>query len=200
MIIYGGAAGATQTPPTSWPTASIISRDTTKPTLLVFLHPECPCTRATLDNLEPMITDFSVSTFVIYPGNFQLSQPAQNSDLGSCRRELLRWQTLPNVTLVSDNENQEAERFRALTSGYCLLFDTAGKLRFSGGVTVSRGHHGANSGLASLRSILSEQGLTDATYPVFGCPLQQIPCDPPPSDITNRQTMLLDDREGHFHA
>src|SRR5262245_53158680 len=35
----------------SWPIASGIARDTQRKTLIAFLHPRCPCTQATVNNL-----------------------------------------------------------------------------------------------------------------------------------------------------
>src|SRR5437762_10557422 len=38
-----------------WPLAATISRDASHPTLVLFLHPRCPCSRATLSELERLI-------------------------------------------------------------------------------------------------------------------------------------------------
>ncbi len=199
LIIYGGTAGPWSSPPSSWPSDSNIRRDTAMPTLLVFLHPECPCTRATLDNLEPVIADRPLSIVIVCPGDFEPSELEEDRNLGSCRQQLYRWKHMPNVTLVCDVDGQESERFRASTSGYCILFDASGSLCFSGGVTSSRGHRGANAGLASLRSILERSGQADTTYPVFGCPLEKSKCDQP-TPARHHQAQLPLYREGCFHA
>jgi hypothetical protein len=80
---------------------------------------------------------------------------------------------IPGVPSVDDEGGVEAKRFGVATSGHVLLFDRAGRLLFSGGITPARGHEGDSLGrdalierLAGTRTISGP-----ATSPVFGCPL-----------------------------
>jgi len=78
---------------------------------------------------------------------------------------------IPGVLVVRDDEGVEALHFRAATSGQVTLYDRAGRLLFSGGITSARGHAGDNAGRAAIVSLLNtdEAGLGET--PVFGCPL-----------------------------
>ena len=49
---------------TIWPAMSSISRVPGRTTLVMFVHPQCPCTRASLSELEQIITDNSATTTV----------------------------------------------------------------------------------------------------------------------------------------
>jgi len=49
---------------------------------------------------------------------------------------------LSNVTIISDESGTLSDQFGAMTSGQTFAFDRAGRLRFSGGITASRGHEG----------------------------------------------------------
>lgn len=167
--IYGSEQGPESLPPSQWPADSSLERSVDSPTLLVFVHPGCPCSRATLDNLETIASDPSLSIHLVCIGDEETSS-ANTNDFGSCRQRLNDWQMRNNVSLFHDTDSQETHRFQAMTSGHCLLFDANGALQFSGGVTSSRGHQGASAGLASLQAALNGQQTND-TYPVFGCPL-----------------------------
>src|ERR1041385_383922 len=43
MLTYELTTAAAATPPPKWPHAAAISRDPSAPTLVLFLHPRCPC-------------------------------------------------------------------------------------------------------------------------------------------------------------
>src|SRR5205823_12162921 len=73
------------------------------------------------------------------------------------------------VTVVSDVDGQEAERFGAETSGHAFLFDPNGRLLFSGGITASRGHSGDNAGESSIVSLIDNHSASRARTFVFGC-------------------------------
>jgi hypothetical protein len=84
------------------------------------------------------------------------------------------WRTassLPNVTVVRDDDGREAHRFGAETSGQTLLYDEHGALVFNGGVTGARAHAGDNLGRQSLVALLNREPVTRSVTSVFGCPL-----------------------------
>lgn len=167
--IYVSKPGLQSLPPSQWPLDSSLERSAEASTLLVFVHPECPCSRATLENLSPIATNPSLSVVLVCIDDDSILATSSN-DFASCRKQLDEWQKHTNVIFVLDTDGSETRRFQATTSGHCLLFDRQGTLKFSGGVTSSRGHVGASAGLASLKSALN--GHTEPeTYPVFGCPL-----------------------------
>src|SRR5438132_4378522 len=55
MLTYELTPAASAAAPAMWPPAAAIGRDASDPTLVLFLHPRCPCSRATLAELERLI-------------------------------------------------------------------------------------------------------------------------------------------------
>ncbi|EMI52168.1 hypothetical protein [Rhodopirellula sallentina] len=84
------------------------------------------------------------------------------------------WQSaerMPGVIVVLDEGGMEASCFRATTSGQVVMYDAAGDLCFSGGITSSRGHQGDNAGRAAIVKHI-RHGESDVTNtPVYGCHL-----------------------------
>lgn len=75
------------------------------------------------------------------------------------------------MNVVNDGDGVEAKRFGAFTSGQALLYDAQGQLRFSGGITDSRGHEGDNAGREAIEAILAGKTATTTLTDVFGCGL-----------------------------
>ena len=75
--------------------------------------------------------------------------------------------------MAADIDGALAKRFSIQTSGHALLYDSDGKLLFSGGITGGRGHAGDNEGRQTLTSFLEDGTSPSATRPVYGCPLCQ---------------------------
>ncbi len=134
------------------------------------LHPRCPCSHATLEELDVLLTRVqdrlsAVVLFVVPPG---LAGDPETSDLWT------RAASIRNVAVVRDAHGREARRFGVETSGTALLYASTGELLFSGGLTASRGHVGDNAGVdAIVRRVLAEPTSTSDT-PVFGCPLRNV--------------------------
>src|SRR3954470_21057631 len=57
MVRYELTPGVRQQAPSHWPPATQLRRDTSRPTLVLFLHPQCPCSRATLAEMQRLIAD-----------------------------------------------------------------------------------------------------------------------------------------------
>lgn len=166
---YDGQPGASGSAPEGFPGGSRIVLDSGRATLILFGHPRCPCTRASLEELATLLTRArgKVSTFI------EFLQPEGQSDEWSRKELWAQAASLPGVHVALDSGGTEARRFGARTSGQVLLFDTSGKLRFSGGITGARGHRGDNRGLSTVLAILLEghgHSRVD-TAPVFGCAL-----------------------------
>src|SRR6185503_15587865 len=56
LVRYSLTPGRRGTPPAQWPAASEVAREHTEPTLVLVLHPHCPCSRATLAELTEIMT------------------------------------------------------------------------------------------------------------------------------------------------
>jgi hypothetical protein len=136
-------------------------------TLLVFVHPYCPCARATLSELAViMATCRSRLTAHVH---FVVSEGANpNWD----ENEL--WQTantIPGVRTLVDTKGTEALACSARTSGHTLLFNERGTCLFAGGITAARGHAGDNIGRQAVLSYLGNNRPETDRAPTFGCPL-----------------------------
>jgi hypothetical protein len=79
----------------------------------------------------------------------------------------------PGVAVMTDENGLEAARFGAKTSGHTLVFDPNGRLVFSGGITATRGHAGANAGENGVLAALRQQTPEHSGTSVFGCSLAQ---------------------------
>jgi len=173
---YGTEAGEVAPAPAQWPAAlpTGITPADDKATVVLFAHPLCPCTRATLVEFESL-TNRLYGLFDLHVLFFEPSDPSAMPDVwgASDLRHLAA--SLPGTQLHADVDGQLAHHFGAYTSGQVLLYDTAGSLRFAGGITPSRGHTGSNPGRGTLVSnILSDPGvdpLAPVLNPVFGCGL-----------------------------
>jgi hypothetical protein len=153
--------------PKLWPVESVIPRQTGAPALLMFVHPECPCTRASLGELRGVMeqTEARKRVFVLVLADPALPRKAQETDM---------WRTaaaIPGVTVLADEDGEEARRFRSSTSGRIVYYGGDGRLLFAGGITASRGHAGDNAGRKSLAALLAGSAPMSAVTPVFGCPL-----------------------------
>jgi hypothetical protein len=155
-----------------WPEASQLPAERGRPTLVLFAHPECPCTRATILALREILPRFATRVSVCVAALHPEAPPAGWNDEGL--QDAL--DGLAEASLFVDASGREARLFGALTSGHVLLYGTDGGLRFSGGITGARGHAGDNPGLSRLERAL-EAELRGAAAPeitgapVFGCSL-----------------------------
>jgi hypothetical protein len=164
VLAYKGTPGDEGTPAPRWPEGSTLVRDTERPTLVMFIHPECPCTRASVEELARIVGrgDVSVRTIVA------VVRPA-GADLPEKSGVVERARQLPGVEVVVDQGGVEGVRFGAETSGHTLLFAADGRRVFSGGVTASRGHQGESEGGALLLALLRGRRTESAFASIFGC-------------------------------
>src|SRR5690349_3700506 len=52
---YENTAGRTGETPRHWPAETSVALDSKRDTLLMFVHPQCPCTRASLEELNRLL-------------------------------------------------------------------------------------------------------------------------------------------------
>jgi len=164
---YETTPGAIGAPVRRWPSASRISRDSKLPTLIMFAHPHCPCTRASIGELDKLMArcEGLVTTRLMFFKSPGYEKEWVKTDLWH------QAEAIPGVTVICDEAGTEAERFQAATSGTTLLYDAQGDLLFRGGITASRGHSGDNIGLSALVSLLTQKTTDQSETFVFGCPL-----------------------------
>jgi hypothetical protein len=156
-----------QEAPSQWPSGLSFARSTDQLTLVMTVHPECPCSRASLNELAQLMARsagrLNARILFVHPTN----APADwlNSDLWRQAK------AIPNVTVSLDEDGHDAAAFGASISGQVMVYDTSGFIRFSGGITDSRGHEGDNAGLLSILSLVRNGKSQISTTPVYGCSL-----------------------------
>jgi hypothetical protein len=173
MMRYANSPGAATTAPAQWPADSSLERDTKHPTLIMFLHPRCPCSRASLGELDVLLAQCSgrFSAYIVFLKAEGTATNWEKSDL---------WRTashMAGVTVRTDEGGTEARRFHAETSGQTVLYDPNGALQFEGGITLARGHSGDNAGRSALEDILLSGHAAQSRTPVFGCDLFDKQCN-----------------------
>lgn len=135
------------------------------PRLLVFLHPKCLCSEATmteLQNLLPELRDIDVT--VVF------RELENNSDW--MKGTLFeRAKKTKGISIVIDGKGEEAKLFGAHTSGHAVLTTTNGLIAFSGGLTPSRGHTGESAGKDFLLSWNRSRAPASFITDIFGCNL-----------------------------
>jgi len=167
ILNYQSASGHAGAAPERWPSTAQISPDPKRDTLVMFAHPQCPCTRASMEELNRLLARHhgQVTTHVLFiqPQSFTANQV--QSDLWRSA------EAMPGVTVYTDINGVQAKLFGAETSGYVLLYDAQGRLRFRGGITGGRGHAGDNSSEDTIDAILSGNVTDSLPTPVYGCSL-----------------------------
>jgi hypothetical protein len=163
---YENTPGQAQaSPPQQWPAVTKIPRTVGLPTMVMFLHPHCPCSRASMTQLSLIMahTQNKVNTEVVFVKLPNFSQDWVKTDL---YRSALR---IPGVQVMIDDGGREAKIFHARVSGQVMLYDKFGKLIFNGGITSSRGHEGDNDGQDSIITFLTKGVIPKKQTPFFGC-------------------------------
>ena len=155
-----------------WPTESSLDLCAERSSLLLFVHPRCPCTRATIRELERVLRgpDLTVEErpklIVIVSLPLEAGEDWLESD--TVRQAL----DLPNATSFLDFGGVESERFGAVASGTVMLYSNGGQQLYAGGVTASRGHEGENLGTTQLRNCIHDPSVpSKLSIPAFGCRL-----------------------------
>ncbi len=152
---FSGTAGASAHAPSEWPAESRVPLDRGRATLIMFVHPYCSCSRASLEELDRVLASA--------PGGLDPGTP------GAVVREDAAGH--PGVRILRDEDGFEARRFGARTSGQTLLYSAGGRLVFSGGITPARGHAGDSAGRDALLAYALRGEVTVRTSDVFGCAL-----------------------------
>lgn len=144
-----------------------LSLERARPTLVLFAHPECPCTRATLRELERILVGArgALAARVYFSAEAARLQTAQDSQLMAEAR------AIEGLDVELDLDGVLARTMDVHTSGQTLMFSPEGRLEFAGGITRSRGHEGVNESEAAIAAILAGTEPAFRRAPVFGCPI-----------------------------
>jgi hypothetical protein len=162
---YKSTSGEMAEAPARWPQGTLLQRVAGRPTLVMFAHPKCACTRASLAELNRLAAQRSFDTLVVFLSPSGTTADFVQSDL---------WRTasaIPRARVVRDDAGVEAARFGAGTSGAALLYASDGSLLFRGGITPARGHEGDSFGKERILALLDGRPADRRDAPVFGCQL-----------------------------
>jgi hypothetical protein len=167
LWIYSATPGVEGTPPDRWPDASRLERRPGEPTLVMVIHPHCPCSRSSIGELSALMTRASgrMHAYIVFVRPPGFTADWARTDLWSSAG------LIAGVTRILD-DGTEGSRFGAATSGQAMLYGADGRLLFSGGITRGRGHYGDNSGVRAIADLLNNPSApSGATTPVYGCAL-----------------------------
>lgn len=168
LASHASQPGASGLAPQEWPAESNIPRASDQPTLVMFAHPRCPCTRASLTELSKIVSrQPEVAVRIVF-----YRPVASDADSWEQTDQVRTAAAIPGAVVYWDLDGHEAQRFGAQTSGQALLFGPGGNLLFHGGLTPARGHVGDNLGSQSLAALLDGATSVPGGAPVFGCGLQ----------------------------
>jgi hypothetical protein len=170
---YEGTPGESASVSKNWPAACDLSRAAGRQTVLLFLHPRCGCSRATAKEFSQALTRYSRMfnredldihcVFVV---------PTTGDSSWNETSLIRRAREIPGAKIDFDAGGRIANQFHVKTSGHTLLYDANGKLLYSGGITIARGHEGDNTNRASFENALSNKSTANlGECPVFGCSL-----------------------------
>jgi len=179
LFRYESTPGTASAPPARWPAHTKIVPRRGAFTLVLFAHPDCPCTRASLEQLRRLLTRaggaWSATVEFRKPGVALVEA-----------QESLLWKdasAIPGLSVALDSEGLETREFRAFVSGETMLYDPTGRLVFSGGITSARGHVGDNLASDAVLLHIAGRPAVDRA-PVFGCSL----FDPDADELSRSQS------------
>jgi hypothetical protein len=172
LISYQMRAGAPAVAPGEWPQTAGLKFDPQRCNLVMFAHPKCPCTDASLEELKIVMTQGrgKISPTICFFDPDGASADWAQTSLVRAAREI------PGLNVIIDKNGAIAAKFGALTSGQVLMFDGRGQRVFAGGITGSRGHAGDNRGRSLVLALANGDISGPEQTPVFGCALHDAAC------------------------
>ena len=161
-------AGPPTTVKDAFPPHSALTLDKSHLTLLLFAHPQCPCTKTTFEELDQIrgasAHRLAITIVFVLPPHVPVGW--EKGELWTQASEM------KDVHVDRDVDGIEARRFGVSTSGHVLVYNPGGILLYSGGITLSRGHSGDNPGETEIvRLTLGHTPADKGRKPVFGCSL-----------------------------
>lgn len=140
---------------------------TDRMTLVLAIHPKCPCSVATLENAARLATRLGERMRVVV----LMYRPADGGEEWTTGRGWRAARLIPGAEIREDPDGARGARLGAMTSGAAVLLDPSGAVRYSGGLTSARGHAGDNDATRAVMDIVHGKRPSITTGPVFGCGL-----------------------------
>lgn len=136
--------------------------------LVMAIHPQCPCTLASIAQLDRLLAKCNegvACTVLVF-------QPSDHPETWNETTLVANAQRLPRTQVVIDRDGEMIQRLQLKTSGAVVVYSEAGETLFSGGLTPSRGHEGDSLGCDSILSLVRKGSTELVSCPVYGCPLE----------------------------
>lgn len=167
VLSYASAPGPHVEPPAEWPADMALPHRDKRPTLVVAIHPKCPCSRATMNELGRVmnLSAGRLDAHVLFFRPGETPEGWERTDLWHFASEI------PGVTKSVDIDGRACRRLGLTTSGATVLYNASGNRAFFGGITAARGHAGDNLGGSAILAIINRQVSPATSTPVFGCPI-----------------------------
>jgi hypothetical protein len=159
---------------TQWPADCELERPNGSPKFVVFLHPKCPCSRASLFELRRILADATANNLPAPDVLVVATVPLEADADWLATHTMTQAAEINRGRIFVDRGGSVAARFGATTSGLTMYFDASGSCRYAGGITVSRGHEGHSAGGDRLAELLRGEPIAAnalGEMPVFGCRL-----------------------------
>ena len=148
-----------------WPASLAAQAPARRPLLVMFIHPQCACSRASLSELAVIATQIHQAAEI----RVYVARPTGTPD-GWEQTDLLRDAArIPGATVVVDRDGAISRSLDATVSGETLLFTADGRRVFHGGLTPARGHEGNSDGRRAVLSLIANSTSAPVETPVFGC-------------------------------
>ena len=165
LLVYAYTPAGVTPAVDHWPASLASTAPTTVPLLVMFVHPECPCSRASLSELAVVMASARGRLHArVY------IERAPDVEDGRKRTHLLSAAAaIPGVDVAFDPDGRVAILLHADVSGETHVYAANGRLIFRGGVTGARGHEGDNEGRRAVLALLTTPPEAVVTTPVFGC-------------------------------
>jgi hypothetical protein len=162
---YAAKAGPSR-PPQNAEEFFAAHRTSHRPLLVMMVHPRCPCSDASLAELGDLLArshgGCDALLLQYHPGE---DSPDWSRDVSP------RVLGGVHVPVVLDRGGKLAATLGAGTSGHVVFADAKGDMRFTGGLTTSRGHRGRAPGQDAILEVLGGGEPTITAAPVYGCAL-----------------------------
>lgn len=145
---------------TTWPAAAPIPISLERPTLVMFVHPECPCSIQSMEALSRILQGFGeqVDAHLVFY-TWDPSEPDPRD--GKLWRSA---EVLSSVTLHADRGGRITDLFHVTSSGHALLYG-GGKLLYSGVLSTSSDDTGMPAIIRHL------EGAHSRTSPIADTPV-----------------------------
>lgn len=135
--------------------------------LLIALHPHCPCSEASVDEL--------VQIYSRAQGRMKVTalvfKPAEEPD-DWIETDSMKALEPMHPRIVIDTNGVVAAQMGLATSGQVRLYSPKAELLYNGGITGGRGHRGDNEGERAVLQLVRGEAKTARCTPAFGCSLK----------------------------